>query len=294
MFSFEEQTNHTRNRSREAQDCCRETDYARVRQVHAAYFTAYNRFVELPIFLKQLDEKFPGTLNDLQPGLRVIEQVIDAPADTDLKKAIQAQVEVASEHFGAILASAANGFGLPAEATARNLFDLVISTLYLMQNPHLLTDFIEFGQLTVYRLMKNLRPQDPQFQQAQARDIARYSAELKRLETKFDKKNFWHGRQVIQIAEAVGGQLDQLYRTHYKTTSAIIHGSSYPILSRNEKLEWVIGYKKEFWLRYEHESWKFGYIMLAPFLAQVFLLFQIREISHLEKMFEVCGRYVNS
>jgi hypothetical protein len=249
--------------------------------------------VESPIFLKQLDEKFPGTLNELQPGMCVIEQVIDACADTDLKKAVQGQVEVASEHFAAILASAANGFGLPAEAAARNLFDLVVSTLYLMQNPHLLTDFIEFGQLTVYRLMKNLKPQDPQYQQAQARDIARYGAEMARLEAKFDKKNFWHGKQVVQIAAAVGGELDQLYKTHYKTTSAIIHGSSYPILSRNEKLEWVIGYKKEFWLRYENESWKFGYVMLAPFLAQVFLLFQIREISQLEAMFEVCNRYVN-
>jgi hypothetical protein len=249
--------------------------------------------VEPPIFLIQLEQKFPGTLKDVQPGMHVIDQILDAPANTDLKKAVQGQVAVAAEHFGSILANAANGFGLPAEAATRNLFELVIGTLYLMNNPHLLQDFIEFGQLTVYRLMKSLKPQDPEHQQAQARDIARYDSEIKRLDAKFGKRNFWHGRQIIQIAEAVGGELDQLYRTHYKTTSGIVHGSSYPILSRNEKLEWVIGYRKEFWRRYEAESWKFGYIMLTPFFAQVFLLFAIKEIAQLEAMFEVCNRYVN-
>jgi hypothetical protein len=65
--------------------------------------------------------------------------------------------------LGGILANAANGFCLPAEAAARNLFDLVIGTMYLMKNPQLLTDFIEFGQLTVYKLMQNLRPEDPKY-----------------------------------------------------------------------------------------------------------------------------------
>jgi hypothetical protein len=73
--------------------------------------------VELPIFLTQLEQKYPGTLADLQPAMAVFEQVINAPADTDLKKAVQAQVAVASEHFGGILANAANGFCLPAEAS---------------------------------------------------------------------------------------------------------------------------------------------------------------------------------
>ncbi|MCU1254578.1 MAG: hypothetical protein JWM83_877 [Candidatus Angelobacter sp.] len=249
--------------------------------------------VELPIFLKQLEEKFPGTLADLQPVLHVFDQVIDAPSDTDLKKAVQAQVAVAAEHFGGILANAANGFCLPAEAAARNLFDLVIGTLYLMKNPHLLVDFVEFGQLTVYKLMQNLRPEEPKYQQAQARDLARYDAEIKRLEIKFGKRNFWHGRQIIQIAEAIGSQLERLYKTQYKTASAICHGSSYPILSRNEKLEWVIGFTKDNWVRYERESWRFGYLMLAPFLVEVFSLLQIRDLSHLNAMFDVGKKFLN-
>jgi Family of unknown function (DUF5677) len=249
--------------------------------------------VELPIFLKQLEEKFPGTLADLRPAFHVFDQVIEAPADTDLKKAVQAQVAVASEHFGGILANAANGLCLPAEVAARNLYDLVIGTSYLMKNPHLLLDFIEFGQLTVYKLMQNLRPEEPKYQQAQARDLARYDTEIKRLEAKFGKRNFWHGRQVIQIAEAVGSELDRLYKTQYKTASAISHGSSYPILSRNDKLEWVIGFKKEFWLRYERESWMFGYLMLAPFLVEVFGLLQIRDLTHLNAMFDVGNKFLN-
>ena len=256
--------------------------------MHAAYFNPYNWIVELPIFLKQLEEKFPGFLVDLEPLRQVFEQVLAQPVDTDLKKAIRAQVEVAAEHFGAILANCANGFGLPAEAAARNLFDLVVGTMYLMKNPHLLTDFIEFGQLTVYRLMKNLEPEDPDHQKAKARDLATYGTEIQRLEDKFDKQNFWHGRQIRQVAKAVSDDMEHLYLTYYKTTSGISHGSAYPILSRNEKPEWVIGFKKGFWVRCEKESWIFAYLMLGQLFVEVFQLFQIPEAAHLDATAGVC------
>jgi hypothetical protein len=230
-------------------------------------------------------------MKDLQPLMQATEQILAAPADTELHQAVQSQVAVAAEHFGGMIAVSANGFGLPAEAAARNLFDLVVGTLYLIRNPHLLTDFIEFGQLTVYHLMKNLNPELPAYQQAQGRDLARYAAEIKRLEAKFDKKNFWHGRQILQIAKAVG--LGQLYKTMYKTASGITHGSSYPILSRNEKLEWVIGFQKHQWNRYVKESPAFGYLMLGHFYVEVFRHFQIADTSHLNEMSDVCVKLMN-
>jgi hypothetical protein len=160
-------------------------------------------------------------------------QILTMPADTDLKKAVQGQVAVAAEHFGGILAASANGFGLPAEGATRNLFDLIVGTLYLIREPHLLVDFIEFGQLTFYRLMKNLSPELPQRQQALARDLAKYDAEIKQLEAKFKKRNFWHGRQIRQIAQAAG--MECLYNIFYKPASGITHGSSYPILEPGQE-----------------------------------------------------------
>jgi hypothetical protein len=247
--------------------------------------------VEPRIFLKQIDDCIPGFLKDLQPLMQATEQILAASAETELTKAVQAQVAVATEHFGGMLAASANGFGLPAEAAARNLFDLVVGTLYLMKNPHLLTEFIEFGQLTVYRLMKNLRPESPKYQRAQARDLATYDAEIKRLETKFDKRNFWHGRQILQIAQANG--MEQLYKTMYKTASGITHGSSYPILSRNEGLEWVIGFQKHQWDRYVKESPVFEYLMLGQFYTEVFRVFEIVDTTYLDKMRDVCMRLTN-
>jgi hypothetical protein len=88
--------------------------------------------VNLPIFLKQIDERLPGFLKDLAPLMQATEQILAAPAGTELRKAVQAQVAVAAEHFGGMLAVSANGFGLPAETAARNIFDLVVGTLYLM------------------------------------------------------------------------------------------------------------------------------------------------------------------
>jgi Family of unknown function (DUF5677) len=224
--------------------------------------------------------------------MRATEQILAAPAGgTELTKAVQAQVAVAAEHFGGMLAASANGFGLPAEAAARNLFDLVVGTLYLMKNPHLIDDFIEFGQLTVYRLMKNLSPESSQYQQARARDLAKYDAEIRRLETKFDKKNFWHGRQILQIAQAT--DMESLYKTMYKTASGITHGSSYPILSRDEKLEWVIRFQRNEWDRYVKESPVFGYLMLGHFYTEVFRLFHISDTTKLSEMADVCMRLAN-
>jgi hypothetical protein len=146
--------------------------------------------VEPSILLKQIEDRIPGFLQELQSLMKATEQILAVPVSTTLTKAVQAQVAVAAEHYGGMLAASANGFGLSAEATARNLFDLVVGTLYLIKNPHLIDDFIEFGQLTIYRLMKNLSPESPQYQQAQAREIAKYAAEMTRLETKFEKKEF--------------------------------------------------------------------------------------------------------
>jgi Family of unknown function (DUF5677) len=246
------------------------------------------RSVEPPIFLRQIDERIPGFSRDLQPLMKATEQILAEPAVTDLKKAVQAQVEVATEHFGAMLAAAANGFGLPAEAAARNLFDVAVGTLYLMKKPDLLVDFIEFGQLTFYRLMKDLSPESAQYKQAQARDLARCAAEMKRIEAKFDKRSSWHGRQVRQICKEF--EMEQLYKIAYKTTSGITHGSSYPILSRNENLGWAIGFRKQRWEVYLKESPAFGYSILWHLYQDVFRLFQITDTRNLDEMGKVCAR----
>src|SRR5580692_8254467 len=62
------------------------------------------KIVDLPIFLKQIDERIPGFMDDLQPLMRTTEQILAARAGTDLAKAVQAQVAVAAEHYGGILA----------------------------------------------------------------------------------------------------------------------------------------------------------------------------------------------
>ena len=251
--------------------------------------------MEPPIFLKQIDERIPGFWNDLQPLMKATDQILAAPADTELRKAVQAQVEVAVEHFGGMLAASANGFGLPAEAAARNLFDLVVGTLYLMKQPSLLADFIDFGKLTFYRLMKNMNPKSPEYQQAQARDLAINDAEIKFLGAKFAKKNSWHGRPILQIAKDIGKdiEMEQLYKIVYKTASGITHGSSYPILSRSESLEWAIGFHRHNWDRYVKESPVLGYSMLCQFYIEVFPLLQIADTANLDEMAKVCARLTN-
>ena len=242
-------------------------------------------------FLVQLDARIPGFLNDLQPLMAVSEQLLAVVPDTEFKRAVNGQIDVAIEHYGGMLAMSANGFGLPAEALARNLFDLVTGTLYLMQNSTLLPDFIEFGQLSVYRLMRNLRPVDPQHQHAQARDLASTNAEFTRLKAKFDRKNFWHRKQIAEIAETVG--MGQLYKTFYKVTSGITHGSSYPILSRDENLEWLIGFRRADWHRYVKESVVFGYLMLGYLFTEAFHLFYLTDVKTLDNMANIAMKLMS-
>ncbi len=249
--------------------------------------------MEPPVLLRQIDERIPGFWDDLQPLIKATEQILATPADTQLRKAVQAQVEVAAEHFGGILAASANGFGLPAEAAARNLFDVVVGTLYLMKHPDLLDDFIEFGKLTFYRLMKHISPESPEYQQEQARDLASHDTEIKCLDAKFaKKKNSWHGRRISQIANDVGkdNEMEQLYKIFYKPASAITHGSSYPILSRNGNQGWEIGFQRHKWDRYVKESPVLGYSMLCQLYLEVFPLFQIADTTDLDEMAKVCAR----
>lgn len=107
-----------------------------------------------------------------------------------------------------------------------------------------------------------------------------------------NKKNFWHGRQILQIAQTIGMEL--LYKTAYKTASGITHGSSYPILSRNEKLEWVIRFQKHQWDRCVKDSPVFGYLMLGHFCTEVFRLFQIADTTNFNEMADVCLNLASS
>lgn len=252
--------------------------------------------VESPIFLKQIDERIPGFWKDLQPLMKATEQILATPVDTELGKAVQAQVAVASEHYGGVLAASANGFGLPAEAAARNLFDLVVGTIYLMKQPCLLADFIGFGKLTFYRLMKNIDLESSEGKQAQARDLAKHDAEIKRLEANFAKKrNSWHGRNVSDMAKHIGknGEMEKLYKIVYKTASGIVHGSSYPIMNRNENEEWAIGFQRHKWDRYVKESPVLGYSMLCQLYLEVFPFLQIGDTTNLNEMEKVCARLTN-
>ena len=51
-------------------------------------------------FLLQLDARIPGFLNDLQPLMAVSEQLIAVVPDTEFKRAVNGQIDVAIEHYG--------------------------------------------------------------------------------------------------------------------------------------------------------------------------------------------------
>ena len=179
-------------------------------------------------FIEQIEQKFPVFGQCLQPLMKVVTMFLAAPSDSRLRISVRGQI----------------------------------------RSPHLLDDFLGFGQLTVYRLMRNLDPEDPKLQKLRERDIGDTDAEFSRLQAKFAKKEFWHGQQIVQIAERAG--VRDLYEMFYKATSGIVHGSSYPLLRRDRRGKWRIARDTKHWHRYVADSIVFGYLLLGVLFSEAF------------------------
>jgi len=60
------------------------------------------------------------------------------------------QCGIAWHHYNAVVLLLAHKFVVPSLDLSRTLFEVVVGTLHLLENPNLLPDFLDHGKLVFY------------------------------------------------------------------------------------------------------------------------------------------------
>lgn len=229
----------------------------------------------VPEFLAILEKQAPGTLQEIEPLVSLAEQFrLLIPRDEHMR-AIQAQCEVAMEIYGGVLSLIAMDNGLSAEALCRTLFEVLIGATHLAQNPTKLQDFVDYGKLQNFRLMRRVHPSDPVFQERQKKSLAANQAEYERLEQYFKQSktratDSWHGERVTTLIEK-SGMSDKMYHVYYRKVSHIAHGSPYTVVQRKDDVgtKWGLGVDRNAWAYYARTAYVTAFQLITFLLTNV-------------------------
>src|SRR5690349_21534909 len=108
--------------------------------------------------IDDLDHRFPGFRLDYVALESFYQRLVHFKTVDNHKKTIQAMCSVVLENYTGIMALTAASVGLSAEALSRNLFEIAGSTLYLLFNPALLKDFVDFGKYVNWQFVRSAGP----------------------------------------------------------------------------------------------------------------------------------------
>ncbi len=208
---------------------------------------------QLPEYIKFLQSRYPDFTNDAiiitNIGMKInSHRGADAHAET-----VTSQCRVAWETFNSIHCLIAYDYGLGALSLCRNLFELVVGTMFLIDNPSKLPDFIDYGKIIAYELAESIGA-DQEYLEA-----FKQKADYASLKKRFGRDK-WHGKSVKALAEAAG--MKALYESFYKEASSIAHGDCYVTLGY-ERGQWRFSKDVRSWSSYCEVSLVFSYLLMA-------------------------------
>jgi len=213
---------------------------------------------KLPRFLPILEQMYPGTEREHVALMHVGNLITGAPAKDDFHKVLQCQTTVALEHYGGMLSLVSDKFGFPAEGIGRNLFEIVVGTVYLAKHPQKLNDFLDYGKYLRYRQIRASKTTNAAFQQKQTAEIAQTDVEYDALKKRFKKP--WHGSTVELMTKDAG--MTNLYDVYYRRASSVAHGDAFNVYHFTSK-GWQIGIAWQKWDRAARTAMIFGYQLLV-------------------------------
>ena len=185
-----------------------------------------------PDFVEVADELFPGIADEYAVLDRLSLFLLASRKSAGLERTVLLQCGIAWQHYHAVLLLIANKYGIQSLIVCRTLFESVVCTLYLMENPGLLPDFLDFGKLTLYQqaLDANLP----------ARQLSAVQKECEAIRARFQKARgrgkTWHGSTIKEMAKAV--RLDVFYKRLYTYASAAAHSDATKTI-RHRPRGWV-------------------------------------------------------
>jgi hypothetical protein len=221
----------------------------------------------IPDFVQDANTKHSGLADEYSALYRLSILLFAPQIREDLERSVLLQCAIAWQHYHAILLLLANGFGVQGLVLCRTLFELVISTLYLLKKPALLTDFLDYGKLIIY-------------QQALAAGcakskLAQIKPECEEIRLRFMKGKRltpWHGGTIRKLAEEV--KLTEYYEKFYSDASAAVHSDATKTLSHGAR-----GWKQSL-AQFVSEQ-EADFVRYASFQLVGWLFHRVNEVLHL-------------
>jgi hypothetical protein len=220
----------------------------------------------MPEYLRLLVERYPEFSNDAVIIANIGIKINLHHGDDDHTNVCVNQCRVAWEWLNSVQCLVAYDYALGAVSLCRNLFELVAGTIFLIDNPTKLQDFVDYGKVVAYELVESQINADPDYASSLGLDARQY---LQAFKSKADydalKKRFknekWYGKPSIKtLADAVG--MTALYGGFYKETSAIAHGDAFVTLSYKNGA-WGLESDVRSWSRYCEEALDFSLVAMG-------------------------------
>jgi len=174
---------------------------------------------EVPEYLRVLIVRYPHHGEYLFVLDSIRSSIERYQSDNKHNEVIINQCHLGWEVFDSVQFLVGYDHGLSAMAQCRNLFEMVLGAIFLIENPHKLPDFLSHG------IIRESSTEQTKVQDclASRQDIARQSAG--------DEK--WHGQQISKLAIQAG--LEDIYESFYKESSSIAHGDPSLTLAKEGK-----------------------------------------------------------
>lgn len=222
---------------------------------------------DLEPFVHAASKYICGFVEDHAQLYPLIEDVFRSHSATDHKRAVKAQCKVALEQYAAVLHLVAADLGLPAHGLCRNLFEVMLSTLYLARDESRYDDFLRFGTKIHYELVRNVDSRVAALHSWVPEELDVRKLDYDGLVAHFGKSNNWSKKSVADLAPIIG--YEQLYKTFYKESSSIAHGNSFVLLKRNHFHAWEIQAEEKTWHKYTELAGRFSYLTVAHLFVDV-------------------------
>ena len=209
---------------------------------------------KLPQYFELLRARFPDYEGDAIVIASIGMKINGHPVGSDDHAAVVInQCRVAWEILNSIHCLAGYDYGLAAMSLCRNLFELVAGTVFLIENPDSLQDFLDYGKTVAYELAEAIGA-DQGYLAA-----FKQKADYDRLKKRFGREK-WHRKSIKGLAEAVSMQ--KLYDSFYKEASSIAHGDSFVTLGFHSGC-WQLSKDVRSWTHYCETSLEFSFLLIA-------------------------------
>jgi hypothetical protein len=207
----------------------------------------------IPEYLEQLKARFPDYEADARAIANIGGKINCHESSERHITVVVNQCRVAWETMNSIHCLAGYDYGLGAMGLCRNLFELVVGTIFLIENPSTLQDFLDYGKIVAYEVSEALGA-DGKFLSA-----FKLQADYDRLKKHFGREK-WHRKRIKELVEAVGMQ--RLYGSFYKEASSIAHGDSFISLGFHGG-RWQLSGDVHSWSHYCETSVIFSLLLMA-------------------------------